>query len=111
MDVEEATCLVLYRRRLQRQTERHFWVRPILRDKLTYTYMDSALFKESVLYKKLVHRNLGLPQPKTISNIDTTPLAYVFIGNEAFGIMENVMRPYGGKSLTHVKKRLQLPAF
>jgi hypothetical protein len=65
---------------------------------------DSALFKESVLYKKLVHRNLDLPQPKHISNIDTTPLPYVFIGDEAFGIMENVMRPYSGKSLTRVKK-------
>jgi hypothetical protein len=41
MAAEEAAYLVLYRRRRQRQTERRFWVHPILRDKLTHGHFVS----------------------------------------------------------------------
>lgn len=53
-----------------------------------------------VLYKKLVDKTLDIPDPKPISQTDTTPLPHVIVGDEAFGLSENVMRPYCGKSLT-----------
>lgn len=40
---------------------------------------------------------LNIPNPKQISNIDKTLLPHVFVGDEAFGIMSNMMRPYSGK--------------
>lgn len=66
---------------------------------------DSTIFKDSVLYKKLVDKTLDIPDPKPISQTDTTPLPHVIVGDEAFGLSENVMRPYCGKSLT-TKKRI-----
>ena len=65
---------------------------------------DSAVFQQSILYKKLSDNSLKLPDKKPISEADPTPLPHVLVGDEAFGIMANVMRPYGGKNLSHVKK-------
>ncbi|KAI8441647.1 hypothetical protein MSG28_015201 [Choristoneura fumiferana] len=66
---------------------------------------DSGIFKNSSLYKKLTERSLDLPDPKTllIKNRPTV-LPYVIVADEAFGMMENLMRPYGGRSLTYAKK-------
>ncbi|CAK1604057.1 unnamed protein product [Parnassius mnemosyne] len=65
---------------------------------------DSAIFKNSEFFKRIVNNRLNIPNPKPISNIDRTPLPHVFVGDEAFGIMSNMMRPYGGTQLTHTKK-------
>lgn len=66
---------------------------------------DSGIFKNSSLYKKLTERSLDLPEPKAllIQNGQTV-LPYVIVADEAFGMMENLMRPYGGRSLTYAKK-------
>ena len=65
---------------------------------------DSTAFQESLLYKKLMERSLHIPNPKPLSDVSLTPLPYVFVGDDAFGISEHIMRPYSGKSLTHAKK-------
>lgn len=65
---------------------------------------DFAIFKNSVFYKRLIQKSLQIPNPTPISNIDPTPLPYVIVGDEAFGLAENLMRPYGGKSLTYEKR-------
>ncbi|CAH1995347.1 unnamed protein product [Acanthoscelides obtectus] len=66
---------------------------------------DSGIFNNSSLYKKLTERSLDLPEPKAllIQNRPTV-LPYVIVADEAFGMMENLMRPYGGRSLTYAKK-------
>lgn len=66
---------------------------------------DSGIFKNSSLYKKLTERSLDLPEPKAmlIQNRPTV-LPYVIVADEAFGMMENLMRPYGGRSLSYAKK-------
>ncbi|XP_069358039.1 uncharacterized protein [Maniola hyperantus] len=66
---------------------------------------DSTIFKDSILYKKLVEKTLNIPDPRPISQTDTTPLPHVIVGDEAFSLSENIMRPYCGKSLT-TKKRI-----
>jgi hypothetical protein len=65
---------------------------------------DSTAFQESLLYKKLMERSLHIPKPKPLSDLSLTPLPYVFVGDDAFGISEHIMHPYSGKSLTHAKK-------
>lgn len=64
---------------------------------------DSSIFKNSTLYNKLVNNNLRIPEKKTISN-NGIPMPYVIVGDEAFGLSENLMRPYGGRSLTDKKR-------
>lgn len=65
---------------------------------------DSSLFKESLFYKHLSENKLNIPAPKPITNVDKTSLPHVFLGDDAFGLAKNIMCPYVGKQLTHVKK-------
>lgn len=52
---------------------------------------------------------LDLPEPESIS-IEGNRLPYTFIGDEAFGLSEHMLRPYSGKQLTE-KTRIQLQTF
>lgn len=65
---------------------------------------DSVIFKNSAFYKRLIEKSLHIPKPKPISETDPKPLPYVIVGDEAFGLSENVMRPYAGKGLSYEKK-------
>ena len=65
---------------------------------------DSGIFKESTLYKKLTENTLNIPDARPISDSDTMALPYVIVADEAFGMMENLMQPYGGKMLSYEKK-------
>lgn len=65
---------------------------------------DSGIFKESTLYSKLTEKTLNIPDPSPINNSDETILPYVIVADEAFGMLENLMRPYGGNLLTYEKK-------
>nr|CAH7735761.1 unnamed protein product [Callosobruchus chinensis] len=49
---------------------------------------DSSIFKNSHFCKNLTSNKLDVPNPDVI------------VGDEAFGLSFNVMRPYGGKNLT-----------
>lgn len=51
---------------------------------------DSAIFKETELYKKLISNTLNIPEPQQISENNPTLFPYVFIGNEAFGLSTNL---------------------
>lgn len=65
---------------------------------------DSAIFQETELYKKLISNTLNIPEPLQISENNPTLFPYVFIGDEAFGLSTNIMRPYGGNNLSAEKK-------
>jgi hypothetical protein len=67
---------------------------------------DSTAFQESLLYKKLIESSLRIPNPNPLSDVSLTPLPYVFVGDDVFGISEHIVRPYSGKSLTHANKIL-----
>lgn len=64
---------------------------------------DSGIFKNSKLYEKLINNSLNIPSPTSIG-VSTTKYPYVIIGDEAFGLSENLLRPYGGKNLSYEKK-------
>jgi len=65
---------------------------------------DSGIFKEFTLYSKLTEKTLNIPDPSPINNSDETILPYVIVADEAFSMLENLMRPYGGKLLSYEKK-------
>ncbi|KAB0804494.1 hypothetical protein PPYR_01464, partial [Photinus pyralis] len=65
---------------------------------------DSAVFKNSIFYKRLLAKSLNIPASKPISNTDHVSLPHVIVGDEAFALMENIMRPYGGSSLSYEKR-------
>ncbi|KAL4103913.1 hypothetical protein QTP88_019230 [Uroleucon formosanum] len=58
---------------------------------------DSGIYKESSLYKKLTEKKLDLPDPRPITNNGDIRVPYVIVADEAFGMSENLMRPYGVK--------------
>ena len=63
---------------------------------------DSTIFRESELCNKIHRKTLNIPSPRQVGN--RQPLNYTFVGDEAFGLSENMMRPYAGKYLDLDKK-------
>ncbi|CAH4034421.1 unnamed protein product [Pieris brassicae] len=64
---------------------------------------DSGVFKDTAFYTKLQNKTLNIPNAKPLTeNGDNIP--YVILGDEAFGLHENLMRPYGGHNLSSNKK-------
>lgn len=61
---------------------------------------DSTVFRKCSFFTKMEEGTLNIPIPERVAGI---PLPYVFVGDEAFGLTNNLMRPYPAKSLT--KKR------
>ena len=64
---------------------------------------DGGIFKKSVSFKSLTARKLQLPLPAKIPNTDIQ-LPHVFVGDEAFALMPNLMRPVPRRSLTDEKR-------
>lgn len=65
---------------------------------------DSTVFQNSKLYDLIMKHKLPIPAPKPLpGNQNATP--FVFVGDEAFSISNNVMRPYSGKHLS-VQQRI-----
>ena len=60
----------------------------------------SNILKSTNLGKRLYGKTLNLPQPEPLSNCQQgLSLPYVFVADEAFGMCENLMRPYPAKKL------------
>lgn len=64
---------------------------------------DSTVYKESELFKKIQHQTLHIPPPKPISSTSNS-INYSFVGDEAFGLSEHMLRPFSGKHLNFEKK-------
>lgn len=62
-------------------------------------FSDGNVFSTGVLAKKMLNHTLHLPAPTVLPPLlDPTP--YVFVGDEAFPLSENLMRPYPKRSVT-----------
>lgn len=66
---------------------------------------DSSIFKETAFWKKMVQGTLNLPTPKPINPESQIDLPYVLVGDEGFGLHENLLRPFGG---THLEKKKRI---
>uniref|UniRef100_A0A1E1WJG3 DDE Tnp4 domain-containing protein n=1 Tax=Pectinophora gossypiella TaxID=13191 RepID=A0A1E1WJG3_PECGO len=53
---------------------------------------DSSIFKNWTFAKKLRENRLNLPEDQPLPGIDTSPMPYVFVGDEAFPISNNFLR-------------------
>lgn len=65
---------------------------------------DSAVFKDSALYANLISNSLSIPEAKPLIQNNGENIPYVIVGDEAFGLHNNLMRPYGGHSLSYNQK-------
>ncbi|XP_025203776.1 uncharacterized protein LOC112600693 [Melanaphis sacchari] len=55
---------------------------------------DAGVLKETDLYRSLENNELKIPPPQSPPKVGYK-LPFVFIGDEAFPLMENLMKPYG----------------
>lgn len=62
-----------------------------------------GVLQETAFYKKLINKKLNLPNPTTPEETDLQ-LPYAFVGDQAFSLMENLMKPYPDKNLTKEEK-------
>lgn len=60
---------------------------------------DSTIFNNWTFGKKLANNDLNLPSPKPLPNTDSPSLPYVFVGDEAFPLNTNFIRPYPRNNL------------
>lgn len=64
---------------------------------------DSGTFRNTTFYQAMIANKLNIPEEKALPNTNTV-LPHVFIGDEAFGLSKNLMRPYGGHHLVLHKR-------
>jgi len=65
--------------------------------------MAVFFFFSSVLAKNLNNRTLHFPPPASLPNFEQ-PLPYVFVGDEAFPLSNDLIRPYPKKMLQEITK-------
>ncbi|KAJ4438320.1 hypothetical protein ANN_14262 [Periplaneta americana] len=61
---------------------------------------DSTVFRDSSLGKKLYSSMLNFPVPRCLPSTQTQPQPFVFVGDEAFKLNINLLRPYPARELT-----------
>lgn len=60
---------------------------------------DSTVFRDSPLGKKLYSNSLNLPPPRLLPNTNSNPQPFVMVGDEAFKLSTNLLRPYPSRNL------------
>lgn len=64
---------------------------------------DSGIFKNSTLYDRMINGTLEIPRARPIEG-DETDYPFVIIGDEAFPLSQNLLRSYGGSTLSFEKR-------
>lgn len=64
---------------------------------------DSSVFKESTFFHALNSGSLHIPGRKSLPQTENL-LPYVLVGDEAFGLSDKLLRPYGGNNLTQQQR-------
>ncbi|XP_046684984.1 putative nuclease HARBI1 [Homalodisca vitripennis] len=62
---------------------------------------DGGVLFETDFGQQLENGQLNLPSPTTFPNNRDVCLPFVFLGDEAFPLKENLMKPYTNKGITH----------
>ncbi|GBP78910.1 Protein ALP1-like [Eumeta japonica] len=65
---------------------------------------DSSIFKETTFWKMMIDDSLQIPAPCPLTRDSETIVPYVVIGDESFGLHENILRPFGGTYLDKNKR-------
>lgn len=65
---------------------------------------DGGVLKNSEFFKKLQNKKLNIPNNAELPNTNIK-VPYTFIGDEAFPLLVNILRPYPGKQLVNNNKK------
>ncbi|XP_065844727.1 uncharacterized protein [Oscarella lobularis] len=69
------------------------------------SHSDGGVLRNSAFGKALERGQLQLPPPEPIAGSGSeTPMPYVFIGDAAFPLRQNILRPYPSAHLTEAQK-------
>lgn len=64
---------------------------------------DGGVLENTDFFHKLMNNSLNIPYPKEVGP-NKIILPYVFIGDEAFALRQNFMKPYNARELDYSKK-------
>lgn len=65
---------------------------------------DSSVFKKSTLWQSIETNTQQLPKERCLPGTESPKVPYFFVGDEAFGLHTNLLRPFGGTHLTLEKR-------
>lgn len=63
---------------------------------------DGGIFRRTSLYRKIKTDTLNIPEPEIIDG--DIPIPYYIVGDAAFPLLENIMRPFPGNFLPQKKR-------
>ena len=66
---------------------------------------DGGVNENTNFYEKLMHEELNLPLPRKPDN-STIDLPCVFVGDEAFALHKDLLKPFSQKQLTNERRVL-----
>lgn len=66
---------------------------------------DGGVFSNSLIGKKLCNGTLNIPPPSIICE-DGPAVPFVIVGDEAFPLLQNLMRPYPGRNELDLEKKI-----
>lgn len=64
---------------------------------------DSNIFQNSSLWQGMIEKSLSIPTSEPFPGVSLA-IPYVMVGDEAFALSSNVLRPYSGKMLSPKKR-------
>ena len=64
---------------------------------------DGSVFANSLFGRMLKAQQLPIPPPEALGGSASPDLPYLFVGDEAFPLLQNLMRPYPSGNLTREK--------
>ncbi|XP_073398708.1 uncharacterized protein [Dendrobates tinctorius] len=65
---------------------------------------DSQDFKSSDMGQRLYGNHFNFPTPQPLPNTEGPPQPFVMVGDEAFQICQNLLKPYSSRDLDHTRK-------
>lgn len=65
---------------------------------------DGGVLKNTLFWRKLSQNQLDMPDPRELSDTPNEKFPYVFIGDEAFQLLPQFMKPYNRAVLTNEKR-------
>lgn len=65
---------------------------------------DGGVLKNTLFWHKLSESQLNLPDPRELPDTPNKKFPYIFIGDEAFQLLPEFMKPYNRATLTNEKR-------
>ncbi|KAM4045426.1 uncharacterized protein ACNLHF_009259 [Anomaloglossus baeobatrachus] len=65
---------------------------------------DSQVFKQSAMGRRLYSNDFNFPPPRPLPDTSEPPLPFVLVGDEAFQMCGNLLKPYSSHGLNQAKR-------